>query len=83
MASETAAQLVSIALVQPILAQLRESSLAEGPFAPGDAERRFGPMLDQELAERITRGTHFPLTDAVARRLDQGPVQLPGESGGG
>ena len=80
-AREAAAQLVSIALVQPVFAQLRESSLARGPFAPGDAERRFGPMLDQELADRVTSGSNFPLIDDLARRLAAHSARAPGAEG--
>ena len=47
----------------------RESSMAAGPFAPGDAERRFGPMLDQQLADRITRTARFPLIDRIEQQI--------------
>jgi hypothetical protein len=64
-----AEQLVAGVLVLPVLDQLRESSQAAPPFAPGDAERRFGPLLDQALADRITRSANFPLVDRVREHL--------------
>ena len=71
-AHDAAAKLVSSTLIQPILSQLRESSLAaEGPFAPGAAERRFGALLDQHLGDRIAHATNFDLVDAVAERVLQ------------
>ena len=68
-AHDAARKLVAIALVQPMLAMLRETSRAEGPFAPGDAEKRFGPLLDQQIAERITKRAHFALVDRIAEQL--------------
>lgn len=68
-AREAARSLVAIALVQPVLAMLRESSTAEGPFAPSPGERRFGPMLDQQIADRITQRANFPLVERIAEQL--------------
>lgn len=69
-----AEEFVSVALIQPILASLRETNGAAEPFAPGDAERRFGPLWDAEIAQRISKAEQFPLVDAVARRLLQKSV---------
>jgi len=66
---EAAAQLVSTALVQPILERLRASNQAAAPFAPNQAERTFGALLDTELAQRLTQSGNWPLVDAVASRL--------------
>lgn len=68
-AHATARELVAIALVQPTLKALRESNQAAPPFAPGDAERRFGSMLDAEHAQRIVNSANFPLVAAVRDRL--------------
>ncbi|MCP3904809.1 MAG: hypothetical protein GY715_14370 [Planctomycetes bacterium] len=68
-AREAAENLVSSALVLPILAMVRENSRLEEPFAPGPAERRFGPMLDQQVADRIVRKANFPLVDRLADQL--------------
>jgi hypothetical protein len=32
------------------------------------AEKRFGPMLDQHLADRIVEVSNFDLVDAIAER---------------
>jgi len=81
-AREAAEEMVAISLVQPILSSLRESSDAAPPFAPGDAERRFGPLFDAEIARRITRASNFPLVDRLARQLltqaQGGPDSPPG-----
>jgi len=68
-AREAAAQFVGSAFIQPLLAQLHESPFAAGPFAPNEAERRFAPIFDQVMSDRIAKATNFALTDAVAQRL--------------
>jgi len=69
---EAAEEFIAMALVQPVLAQLRETNQAAGPFAPGDVEKRFGPMLDAEIAHRMVKSSGWGLVDAVASRLDRG-----------
>jgi len=79
-ARRTVQQFVGVAFVQPMLAHLRTTTRAAGPFAPGDAERRFGPLLDQHLADRITASPNFPLVNrleehilgVMAKRLESG-----------
>jgi Rod binding domain-containing protein len=68
---QAATRLVSTALVQPLLESLRQSPFNdEGPFAPGAAERRFGPLLDTAIADRVTASSRFGLVDAIVARLD-------------
>jgi Rod binding domain-containing protein len=69
-AAESAAkQLVSSALVMPVLASMREGTFnTDGPFAPGMVEQRFAPMLDQHLADRITGAANFDLVDEIVER---------------
>lgn len=67
-AREAANQLVASTFIIPILGKLRDSSMAEGPFAPGAAEKRFGPMLDQHMADRIIEASNFDIVDAIAER---------------
>lgn len=62
-------QLVASALVEPALSTARSGSLAAGPFAPGDTERRFGPLLDQAIAEHVVRGANFPLVDRLTEHF--------------
>lgn len=68
-ARAAAEEFISVALVQPILQQLRSQNQAAEPFAPGDAERSFGAIFDAEIARRITQRADFPLVESVARAL--------------
>lgn len=68
-ARTAAEELVSISFIQPVLASVRQSSMAEAPFAPGIAEQRFGPLLDAEIARKVVKASNFDLVDAVARSL--------------
>lgn len=77
-AREAAEDFVSMSLVLPVLKQLRESNMAAPPFAPGDSERRFGALLDAEIAARMVRGSRFGIVDAVAEQL----MSRGGASGG-
>lgn len=65
-----AEEFVALSLVQPVLARLRADNQAWGPFAPGAHEKQFGPLIDAEIALRMTRASNFPLVDAVARQLE-------------
>ncbi|MHC4414920.1 MAG: hypothetical protein ACYS0G_06525 [Planctomycetota bacterium] len=69
----TATQLVSSAFIVPVLSSLRESPFLEPPFAPGFAEKRFAPVMDQLVADRIAAAANFSLVDAIVDRL-LGPV---------
>ncbi len=68
-----ASQLVASAFIEPALASLREGAFAEPPFAAGFVERRFAPLLDLQIADRITASANFPLVDLIVRRLLQEP----------
>ncbi len=68
-ATDAARQLVSIALIQPLLTQLRETSQAAPPFAPTSAERQFRAMSDAQLAQQIVKAGRFPLVDVLARQM--------------
>ena len=68
-ARETAEEFVAVALVEPVLKQLRETNNAAGPFSPGPAERQFGPLLDGEIARRVTGASNFGLVERLARDL--------------
>jgi len=67
-ARKAANELVASTFIVPMLSKLRETSLAEGPFAPGTAEKRFGPMLDEKLADRIVEASNFDIVEAIAER---------------
>lgn len=68
-AREAATQLVASALLVPVLDAIYERPLAEPPFAPTAAEKRFAPLLSQHLADRIIGAANFSLVDAILDRL--------------
>lgn len=68
-ARKAAEEFVAIAFVEPILKSLRESNQAAPPFAPTEAEKSFGPLLDAELSRRIVAKERYGLVESVARRL--------------
>ncbi len=70
-ARAAAEEFVAISMVQPILAEARESTMAAGPFEPSSAERQFRAMQDATLAQRLTRAAHFPLVERLARDLQK------------
>ncbi len=78
---EAAEQFVGSAFIMPILQSLRESPFLDGgPLAPGPAEKRFGPLLDQAVADGITKRANFPLIDLVLDRLTARGSAGPGTS---
>ncbi len=64
-----AAQLVSSTFIMPVLQMMHDSPFLEPPFAPGYAEKRFQPLLDQHVADRLTNAARFPLIDVITDRL--------------
>ena len=60
---------MAIALVQPILSQMRASNQAAEPFKPNEAERTFGSMMDAILARRLVHSSNWGLVDTMAQRL--------------
>jgi len=80
-ARDAAERFVAMALVHPLLKEFRESNQAAPPFAPTEAEKQFGALLDAELANRVVRAAGFPLVDRLARELRGGTGA--GEQGSG
>lgn len=77
-ARSAAQQLISTALISPVLSQMRQSTWAAAPFKPNQAERTFGQIYDATLAQRLVQSTRWPLVDAVARRMLGGtPTPMP------
>lgn len=68
-ARKAAEQFVAIALVQPLLSQLRAANQSAPPFAPTQGEKQFQSLLDSHLAQEITRSKNFPLVDRLAADL--------------
>lgn len=52
-ADAAARQLVGQAFLVPLLKEVRESTSAHGIFAPGVAEKRFGPIIDHQMADAL------------------------------
>ncbi len=66
---ETAERFVSMALVEPVLAQLRETSRAAAPFGPSRHERQFASMLDAAVSREIVRSSGWGLVDRIERTM--------------
>lgn len=65
-----AEQLVASAFLVPMLAEVRDSSFGVGAFAPNIVEKRFGPMLDQQIADHVISAGRLGLVDAIVERLE-------------
>lgn len=68
-ARSAAQRFVSLAFVEPIFKQMRETANAAAPFAPSSGERQFRSMLDAQVALRIVERGKWPLVDRLARDL--------------
>lgn len=76
-ARRAAEDFVATALIQPLLKNLRSTSTAAPPFAPGPAEKQFRGLMDAQLARQIAQASRFPLVDRLARDLlKAGPAPL-------
>ena len=68
-------KLVSSSLVLPILASIRDGGqFMQEPFKPGVVERRFGPLLDQAIADEITTSSRFTLVDSIVEQFTRDTV---------
>ena len=76
---QAAAQLVASTFIMPVLKSMHDSPFVKPPFAPGFAEKQFQPLLDQQVADRLTSAARFPLIDVIVDRL-MGPEKLPPET---
>ena len=76
-AQAAAEGLVATSFIKPILTQVRESNNAPPPFGPTQAEKQFGSLLDNELADEIVHAAQFPLVDKLVEKFTQ---HLPAES---
>ena len=77
LARRTAQDFVAAALIEPILKQLRETSSAAPPFAPGPAEKQFRGIADAQVARQIAQVSRFAIVDQVARNLLRSASALP------
>lgn len=71
--------LVATSFIKPILSQIRESNNAAPPFAPTQAEKQFGSLLDNQLADEIARASQFPIVDRLVEQFTRHlPPREPG-----
>lgn len=68
-ARKSAEDFVAQALVQPLLARLRESSQAGPPFGPGPGQRAFQGMIDASFAQKLVRNQRWDLVARIEQRL--------------
>lgn len=66
---QLAGQLVSVALIKPMLAQARNSPFKSDLLHGGQGETIFQEHLDTVLSDRIAKRTELPIVDAMYRRL--------------
>lgn len=79
-ARESAEQLVAIALVQPLLAQLRSADNAAPPFQATQGEKQFRSLWDAQIAGDLVRASNFPLVDRIAESMLRAAPKLPEET---
>lgn len=68
-ARAAAQEFVSVALVQPILKQMRQANQAPPPFGPGEGEKNFAHLADAQIARRIVESSNFGVVNAVEHQL--------------
>ena len=66
---EAVQQLVSTALVTPLLSELRDEPLDSGLFHGGFAEDAFQQRLETILADRMVRSPRFAIADRIYEAL--------------
>jgi hypothetical protein len=69
-AEKAAGDLVSNALILPMLKQLRRSPWGENTvFSRGIAEKAFGPQFDMQISDRIAHSPRLGVKTALTERL--------------
>jgi len=68
--TETARKLVAQTFYGTLLKQMRNSPFKSELFEGGRGGQAFSPLLDQHLAEHMTRATDNHLVNAIARKLE-------------
>jgi Rod binding domain-containing protein len=66
---ESAQDFVAIALVQPVLKQLRDSDRTPAPFGPGPGEKQFRQIADGAFARQLVRKSNWGLVDRISKML--------------
>ncbi|GEM_PF-7083711 len=74
-AEKAAGDLVSNALILPMLKQLRHSTWGQDKiFGGGIGEKTFGPEFDMQIADRIAQSPNLPVRQSLAERMTRGKV---------
>jgi len=68
-ALDTAQKLVSTTLIKPILAQARAARDAPAPWGQTQAEKQFGALLDNRIADDISRASNFNIARRIADQM--------------
>lgn len=68
-ALDTAHKLVSTTLIKPILAQARAARDAPAPWGQTQAEKQFGSLLDNRIADDIAKSSSFPIAQRIAQNI--------------
>ncbi len=76
-AQRTAEQLIATTLIKPILAQVRASNNAPPPFGQTQAEKQFGSLLDNRIADDIAKASNFPIAQRIAGQMLRNSIALP------
>ncbi|MEL7473560.1 MAG: hypothetical protein AAGK04_09605 [Planctomycetota bacterium] len=79
---DAAERFVSATFIQPLLKQFRESNQAAPPFAPSEAEKSFGGILDAMLADQIVQAQGLPIVERLARDLLRDSASAPQPAAG-
>jgi Rod binding domain-containing protein len=69
-ARKAAEDFVAIALVQPILKQLREGDRTPPPYGPGPGEKQFRQLADAQVARQVVRSSKWPLVDSMVKVMN-------------
>jgi Rod binding domain-containing protein len=65
-----AEQLVAQSFFGTLLKQMRDSPFRSELFDGGRGGQTFGALLDQRLAERMSRGAAAPLVRSIVRQIE-------------
>lgn len=68
-ALDTAQKLVATTLIKPILAQARAARDAPAPWGQTQAEKQFGALLDNRLADDISKASNFNIAQRIAEQM--------------
>lgn len=74
-ARDAAEQFVAVAFVQPILKNLRSSSIGKelpAPWGPGNGEKQFRSIADTQVARQLVRANRWSVVDRIASDLRGG-----------